>query len=62
METTPDKWCTWYVSLDYVTKALAQLKSAGVTEYHLLPCPPDKNNFQASDFVLFYYNRPEYHP
>ena len=54
METTKG-WCKWYVSDEYITKALTQLSKFGVDMRKVFIIPSVVKDIKA-DYIIIYYN------
>ena len=66
METTPDKYCQWKVSTDYLTDAMEQLHENGSTVVTVVPyefepsvvASPISKSFKVRFYMLIHYNPP----
>ena len=66
METTPDKYCQWKVSPDYLTDAMEQIHKAGSTVVTVVPyefessvtASPPSQSFKVIFYMLIHYNPP----
>ena len=64
METTPDKYCQWKVSPDYLTDAMKQIHENGSTVVTVVPYEfePSKDSpsgrFKVIFYMLIHYNPP----
>lgn len=64
METTPDKYCQWKVSPDYLTEAMKQIHENGSTVVTVVPYEFESpqisptERFKVMFYMLIHYNPP----
>lgn len=65
METTPDKYCLWEVTTDYLSEALKELKVSGVEDIKIVPLQIkvvdvvfNATEFTVTSYLVIYYNPP----
>lgn len=63
METTPDKYCKWKVSVDYLEKALTQIHQHGSTVVAVTPYKLEHDGFidryyKVTSYLIIHYNPP----
>ena len=64
METTPDKYCRWKVTVDYLQEALGQIHRSDSTIIAILPHifetlsmePPLR--YETTSYIIIHYNPP----
>lgn len=63
METTPDKYCKWKVTVDYIEKALTQIHKhestvITVTPYKFSTDGFNEMHYTVTSYLIVYYNPP----
>jgi hypothetical protein len=65
METTPDKYCLWETTPDYLPEALKELKVNGIEDVKIVPCKIsvidavfNATEFTVTSYLIIYYNPP----
>lgn len=65
METTPDKYCLWETTSNYLPEALKELKVGGAEDIRVIPhkisvidAVFNATEFTVTSYLIIYYNPP----